>query len=256
MVVAPATADLLAKAAHGLADDLLTNTLLTARCPVRVRARDAHRDVAAPGHPGQRRDPARARRRSCSSPAVGPAHRRRHRPGPAARARARSSPACAAAARRAARRARDLAGRRVVVSAGGTREPSTRCASSATAPRAGRATRSPRPPPPAAPRSTLVAANVELPDPAGVKVVRVVSRRRAARRGAGRRRRRRRRRDGRRGRRLPPGDGRGSQDQEGRAGEPDADRAGPQPRHPGRAGRGRAAAPAGQVVVGLRGRDR
>ena len=34
MVVAPATADLLAKAAHGLADDLLTNTLLTARCPV------------------------------------------------------------------------------------------------------------------------------------------------------------------------------------------------------------------------------
>ncbi|MDE9366046.1 bifunctional phosphopantothenoylcysteine decarboxylase/phosphopantothenate--cysteine ligase CoaBC [Luteipulveratus sp. YIM 133132] len=34
VVVAPATADLLAKAAHGLADDLLTSTLLTARCPV------------------------------------------------------------------------------------------------------------------------------------------------------------------------------------------------------------------------------
>src|SRR3954454_23236148 len=34
VVVAPATADLLAKAAHGLADDLLTNTLLPARCPV------------------------------------------------------------------------------------------------------------------------------------------------------------------------------------------------------------------------------
>ena len=34
VVVAPATADLLAKAACGLADDLLTNTLLTARCPV------------------------------------------------------------------------------------------------------------------------------------------------------------------------------------------------------------------------------
>src|SRR5437763_10197678 len=34
VVVAPATADLLAKAAHGLADGLLTNTLLTARCPV------------------------------------------------------------------------------------------------------------------------------------------------------------------------------------------------------------------------------
>lgn len=34
IVIAPATADILAKAAHGLADDLLTNTLLTARCPV------------------------------------------------------------------------------------------------------------------------------------------------------------------------------------------------------------------------------
>src|SRR5881397_526310 len=34
VIVAPATADTLAKAAHGLADDLLTNTLLTARCPV------------------------------------------------------------------------------------------------------------------------------------------------------------------------------------------------------------------------------
>ncbi|HEU5110069.1 MAG TPA: flavoprotein, partial [Micromonosporaceae bacterium] len=33
VVVAPATADLLAKAATGQADDLLTNTLLTARCP-------------------------------------------------------------------------------------------------------------------------------------------------------------------------------------------------------------------------------
>lgn len=34
VVVAPATTDLLARAAHGLADDLLTNVLLTARCPV------------------------------------------------------------------------------------------------------------------------------------------------------------------------------------------------------------------------------
>lgn len=34
VVVAPATADLLARAAHGRADDLLTATLLTAHCPV------------------------------------------------------------------------------------------------------------------------------------------------------------------------------------------------------------------------------
>ena len=34
VLVAPATADLLARAAHGRADDLLCATLLTARCPV------------------------------------------------------------------------------------------------------------------------------------------------------------------------------------------------------------------------------
>jgi phosphopantothenoylcysteine decarboxylase/phosphopantothenate--cysteine ligase len=34
VVVAPATADLLARAAGGFADDLLTSALLTARCPV------------------------------------------------------------------------------------------------------------------------------------------------------------------------------------------------------------------------------
>src|SRR3954468_5181670 len=34
VLVVPATANLIAKAAHGIADDLLTNTLLTARCPV------------------------------------------------------------------------------------------------------------------------------------------------------------------------------------------------------------------------------
>ncbi|WP_293003075.1 bifunctional phosphopantothenoylcysteine decarboxylase/phosphopantothenate--cysteine ligase CoaBC [Mycobacterium sp.] len=34
VVIAPATADLLARATHGRADDLLTATLLTARCPV------------------------------------------------------------------------------------------------------------------------------------------------------------------------------------------------------------------------------
>lgn len=33
-VIAPATANLLAKAAHGLADDLLTSTLLSLQCPV------------------------------------------------------------------------------------------------------------------------------------------------------------------------------------------------------------------------------
>src|SRR6185295_6889259 len=36
LVIAPCTADTLAKLAHGLADDLLTVTALAARCPVLV----------------------------------------------------------------------------------------------------------------------------------------------------------------------------------------------------------------------------
>src|SRR5262249_4356316 len=36
LVVAPATANLLAKAAHGIADDFLPTLLLAARCPVLI----------------------------------------------------------------------------------------------------------------------------------------------------------------------------------------------------------------------------
>ena len=50
VIVAPATADLLARAATGQADDLLTATLLVARCPVLLAPGDAHRDVGAPRH--------------------------------------------------------------------------------------------------------------------------------------------------------------------------------------------------------------
>ena len=52
VVVAPATADLIAKAAHGLADDLLTTTLLTAHCPV-VLAPAMHTEMWE--HAGHRR---------------------------------------------------------------------------------------------------------------------------------------------------------------------------------------------------------
>ena len=60
VVVAPATADLLAKAAHGLADDLLTNTLLTARCPV-VLAPAMHTEMWE--HPATRANVALLRER-------------------------------------------------------------------------------------------------------------------------------------------------------------------------------------------------
>ena len=60
VVIAPATADLLARAAHGLADDLLTNTLLTARCPV-LFAPAMHTEMWL--HPATRENVATLRRR-------------------------------------------------------------------------------------------------------------------------------------------------------------------------------------------------
>ena len=86
VVVAPATADLLARAAAGLADDLLTTTLLTARCPV-VFAPAMHTEMWE--HPATQANVATlALARRAHRPAgLRPAHRRGHRPGPAARAR-------------------------------------------------------------------------------------------------------------------------------------------------------------------------
>ena len=115
VVVAPATADLLARAAHGLADDLLTNTLLTARCPV-VFAPAMHTEMWE--HPATQANVATLRRRGRAGPRArrGPADRRRHRQGPAARAR-RDLRARRARCWRAPGAADplDLAGRHVVV---------------------------------------------------------------------------------------------------------------------------------------------
>src|SRR5215213_2133795 len=60
VVVAPATADVLARAAHGLGGDLLTNTLLTARCPV-VFAPAMHTEMWE--HPATRANVATLRER-------------------------------------------------------------------------------------------------------------------------------------------------------------------------------------------------
>jgi phosphopantothenoylcysteine decarboxylase/phosphopantothenate--cysteine ligase len=70
VVVAPATADLLARAATGRADDLLTATLLTARCPV-VYAPAMHTEMWE--HPATRANVAtlRARGALVLDPAVG-----------------------------------------------------------------------------------------------------------------------------------------------------------------------------------------
>jgi phosphopantothenoylcysteine decarboxylase/phosphopantothenate--cysteine ligase len=175
VLVAPATADLLARAAAGMAGDLLTATLLTARCPV-LYAPAMHTEMWE--HPATQANVALLRRRGAivMEPAAGRLTGRDSGPG-----RLPEPAGIFAVATRLLARGTvgpltaDLAGRRVVVSAGGTREEidpvrfignwSTgtqgyALASTAVARGA---------------EVTVVAANVALPDPAGTKVTRVVS---------------------------------------------------------------------------------
>ncbi len=172
VVVAPATADLLAKAANGLADDLLTNTLLTVRCPV-VLAPAMHTEMWE--HPATRANVETLRTRGVVvlEPAVGRltgADTGRGRlPDPAEIYQL----ALDVLAGEGQGDRQDLSGRRVVVSAGGTREyldPVRFLGNRSSGLQGVALARA------AAARGakvTLVAANVALPDPAGVDVVRV-----------------------------------------------------------------------------------
>jgi phosphopantothenoylcysteine decarboxylase/phosphopantothenate--cysteine ligase len=171
VVVAPATADLLAKAAHGLADDLLTSTLLTARCPV-VVAPAMHTEMWE--HAATRANVATLRERGVVvlEPAEG-----RLTGADTGKGRLPDPEEIFELARdvlvRGSAPGPDLAGRHVVVSAGGTREylDPVRFLGNRSSGRQGYALART-----AAARGaevTLVAANTTLPDPAGVKVVRV-----------------------------------------------------------------------------------
>ncbi|MEV8365509.1 bifunctional phosphopantothenoylcysteine decarboxylase/phosphopantothenate--cysteine ligase CoaBC [Streptomyces niveus] len=170
VVVAPATADMLAKAAHGQADDLLTNTLLTARCPV-VFAPAMHTEMWE--HPATRANVAtlRARGAVVIEPAVG-----RLTGVDTGKGRLPDPDAIFEVCRRVLARgvtAPDLAGRHVVVSAGGTREPldPVRFLGNRSSGKQGYAlarTAAAR-----GARVTLIEANTGLPDPAGVDIVRV-----------------------------------------------------------------------------------
>ncbi|KNB49874.1 bifunctional phosphopantothenoylcysteine decarboxylase/phosphopantothenate--cysteine ligase CoaBC [Streptomyces caatingaensis] len=170
VVVAPATADMLAKAAHGLADDLLTNTLLTARCPV-VFAPAMHTEMWE--HPATRENVATLRRRGAVviEPAVG-----RLTGVDTGKGRLPDPDEIFEVCRRVLARgprAADLAGRHVVVSAGGTREPldPVRYLGNRSSGRQGYALA--RTAVARGARVTLVSANSELADPAGADVVRV-----------------------------------------------------------------------------------
>ena len=170
VVVAPATADLLARATQGRADDLLTNTLLTARCPV-VFAPAMHTEMWE--HAATRANVATLRRRGALviEPAVG------RLTGVDSGAGRLPDPdeifaICQDVLARGVGEP-DLAGRTVVVSAGGTREPldPVRYLGNRSSGRQGIALA--RAAVARGAEVTLVAANVTLPDPAGVKVVRV-----------------------------------------------------------------------------------
>jgi phosphopantothenoylcysteine decarboxylase / phosphopantothenate---cysteine ligase len=174
VLVVPATADLLARAAHGLADDLLTNVLLTARGPV-VFAPAMHTEMW--NHPATQANVAVLRSRDVFviEPAVGRLTGSDSGPG-----RLPEPAEIVEFARRVIARGRaglrpDLAGRRLVVSAGGTREPldPVRFLGNRSSGRQGYALATT-----ALARGaevTVVSANVALPDPAGAKVVRVGS---------------------------------------------------------------------------------
>jgi len=121
VVVAPATADLMARAVSGRADDLLTATLLTARCPV-MFVPAMHTEMWE--HPATVDNVATLRRRG--SVVVEPASGRLTGKDTGAGRLPEPDEIYALAAlmlERADALPRDLVGRRIVVSAGGTREP-------------------------------------------------------------------------------------------------------------------------------------
>ncbi|HEX2903108.1 MAG TPA: bifunctional phosphopantothenoylcysteine decarboxylase/phosphopantothenate--cysteine ligase CoaBC [Jatrophihabitans sp.] len=171
VVIAPATADLLARAAHGLADDLLTNTLLTARCPV-LFAPAMHTEMWE--HPATVANVKLLRARGAivlepaSGRLTGADTGKGRLPEPAEIARLAQLLLL-----RADALPFDLSGRHVLITAGGTREPldpvrflgnrsSGRQGFELAAVAAARGA-----------RVTLIAANVELAPPAGAELVAV-----------------------------------------------------------------------------------
>jgi phosphopantothenoylcysteine decarboxylase/phosphopantothenate--cysteine ligase len=172
VLVVPATADLLSRAAHGRADDLLTGTLLTARCPV-VYAPAMHTEMWQ--HPATMANVATLR--SYGAIVIEPAHGRLTGAdtGPG---RLPDPQEIAALARSVIARSgapADLRGRRVVVTAGGTREEldPVRFLGNRSSGRQGAAIA--RAATVRGAEVTLVAAHMSVPEPAGAKVVSVGS---------------------------------------------------------------------------------
>ncbi len=174
VIVAPATADLMARAAAGRSDDLLTAVLLTARCPV-VFAPAMHTEMWQHAATQANVATLRARGFLVVEPASGRLTGKDTGPG-----RLPEPPELFAVAQRVLARgvaglAPDLAGRTVLISAGGTREEldPVRYLGNWSSGLQGYALA--RTAVSRGAEVTLVAANTGLPDPAGAKVVGVKS---------------------------------------------------------------------------------
>jgi len=134
VVIAPATANTIAKLANGLADDLLTNTVLATEAPVLI-APAMHTEMWR--HPATQANVQTLRLRGVAvvGPGVGQLTGSDSGPGRMEEPDAIVAAAMALAVRQqgrrdratsaqdAARGRRDLAGHRIVITAGGTREP-------------------------------------------------------------------------------------------------------------------------------------
>lgn len=164
VLVVPATADVLAKAAHGLADDLLTGTLLATRAPV-VMAPAMHTEMWQ--HPATTANVATLRSRGVHviDPAVGRLTGKDSGPGRLPEPEEIFELIQAHLAEPV------LAGKRVVITAGGTREPldPVRFLGNRSSGRQGvalaQAARD------AGAEVTLIATHLEVPAPHGVQLV-------------------------------------------------------------------------------------
>ena len=117
LVVAPATANLLAKAAHGIADDFLTTLLLAARCPVLIAPA---MDGGMWQHPAVRDNVRTLRERGVTVLEPDAGELASGLPG---RGRLPEVDAILEALERLLAPVRDLAGERILVTSGPTREP-------------------------------------------------------------------------------------------------------------------------------------
>ncbi len=168
IVVAPATANTIAKLAGGFADDLLGNTILASTAPL-VIAPAMHTEMWQNPATAHNIEVLRSRGVTVVGPAVGQLTGKDAGPG------RMSEPDDIVAAALAVVGPRDLVGKRILVTAGGTREPldPVRFIGNRSSGRQGIALALA-----AAARGadvTLIAANLEVAAPASVAVVRVGS---------------------------------------------------------------------------------